>query len=165
MDITPSHSIRLTPILRIGVVCIVAGSTMTISGCGGSDSPSVRASMTRAPADTRVEYTVRGRVMQLPGGPEHPAREFMVHHEAIPEFRSSMAPGDERMGMMSMTMAFPLSEGVSLAGISVGDPIEMMFEAAYDAGSGRLMGYEVRRLTLLSPETNLDITEDKPQLL
>lgn len=88
----------------------------------------------------------------------------MVRHEEIPEFRASMAPDEQRMGMRSMTMAFPLGEGVSLDGITVGAPIEMMFEATYDGATGRLRGYEVRRLSPLDPGTVLEIVESAPVL-
>lgn len=156
--------LQTTTILRIGVVCFVSGSAVIISGCDGPGGAAEQSASSETPIDTLVEYTVRGRVTQLPGGPEHPAREFMVHHEAIPEFRSTMAPGDERMGMMSMTMAFPLGEGVSTESIGVGDPIEMMFESAYDGETGRLKGYTVQRLTPLDPGARLEIAGDKPQL-
>ena len=153
----PKRAIR--PIARaVGVLAGVLACT-ALAGCGGSSSPKPQSPRAAAPADTLVEYTVRGRVQQLPGDAEHPAREFMVRHEAIPEFRASMAPGDDRMGMRSMAMAFPLDEGVSLDGIDAGTPIEMMFEATYDGQTGRLKGYVVRRLTPLDPGTALEIVE------
>jgi len=153
--------------VRRPVSALIAALLLALlPGCGdGSpDSEQSVAPSSNAQADTLVEYTVRGRISQLPGGPEHPAREFMVQHEEIPEFRYSMAPGDERIGMRAMTMAFPVGEGVSLEGLGVGDPIEMMFEAAYDGESGRLKGYSVRRLTPLPPGTTLDLPGEKPRL-
>lgn len=164
MGIQQHRLIRTTAILRTGVLCFVSVAAMISSGCDGSNRLSEQEKANEALADTLVEYTVRGRVTQLPGGPEHPAREFMVRHEAIPEFRQSLTPGDERLGMMSMAMAFPLGEGVSVEGLSVGDPIEMMFEAVYNGENGRLKGYAVHRLTLLDPGTTLDIAESTPKL-
>jgi hypothetical protein len=158
------RSIQTATILRIGAVFFMAASPLLISACDNSAKNASTAGVSDAPADTYVEYTVRGRVTQLPGGPEHPAREFIVRHEAIPEFRNTMTPGDDRMGMMSMAMAFPLGEGVSIEGISVGDPVEMMFKTAYDGETGRLKGYTVERLTPLDPGTALEIAESKPRL-
>jgi len=162
MGIEHQRSRCVSSILRIAAVCVVAAAALAITGCGESGGSSGQQVQNGAPADTLVEYTVRGRVTQLPGGPAHPAREFMVHHEAIPEFRSSMAPDNKHTGMMSMTMAFPLGEGVDLDGIGVGEPIEMMFEATYDGETGRLRGYVVRRLTPLDPGTTLEITGEAP---
>lgn len=146
-----------TPIRRVGVVCFMALCLLVSPGCGGGADHSEPDAPAEASADTLVEYTVRGRVTQLPGGPEHPAREFMVRHEAIPEFRSSMAPTSTKMGMMSMEMAFPLGEGVGLDGIGVGDAIELMFETAYDAETGRLKGYHVETIRTLPADTVLEI--------
>ena len=153
-----------TPVRKIGVALSAALLTLALTGCGGSSGSDQQQKAEETTTDTHVEYTVRGRVTQLPGGPKHPAREFIVRHEAIPEFRPSMAPDDDRIGMMSMAMAFPLGEGVSLDGIHVGDPVEMMFEATYDGESGRLKGYEVRWLTPLDAGTSLDLAGSKPQL-
>jgi len=153
-----------TPIHRIGVVCIMALALSITAGCRDSADPGEPDAQVEASGDTLVEYTVRGRVTQLPGDPDHPAREFMVRHEAIPEFRPSMAPENTKMGMMSMVMAFPLGEGVSIEGISVGDPVEMMFETAYHAETGRLKGYQVRTLNPLPADTVLEIAGEKATL-
>lgn len=45
----------------------------------------------------------------------------MVHHEAIAEW---LRP-DGTKGMNSMTMPFPLADGVSLDGITIGDIVEL----------------------------------------
>lgn len=149
----------MKPLVMIG--CAVAVTTAAMLGGCKKGQPSEQATeqagAASANADTLVEYTVRGRVEQLPGGPEFPAREFMVRHEEIPEFRYTMAPGDDRTGMRSMAMAFPLAEGVSLDGIEPGTLVELMFETAYDGESGRLKGYTVQRMTVLDPSTELQI--------
>jgi hypothetical protein len=77
-------------------------------------------------------YTVRGIVERLPqtSGPD---RELYIHHAAIPGFR------DERgkvVGMMSMTMPFPVASGVSLEGIVPGDPVEFTFTVAWQGNAG-----------------------------
>lgn len=147
----------MKPFVMIGCAIAVAVlSPALLVGCE-KNQPADQQAAEQENADTLVEYTVRGRVEQLPGGPEFPAREFMVRHEEIPEFRSSMTPGDERIGMRSMSMAFPLAEGVSLDGVEPGTLVELMFETVYDGESGRLEGYTVQRLTILDATTELQI--------
>ncbi|MCB9838306.1 MAG: copper-binding protein [Phycisphaeraceae bacterium] len=144
---------------RLCALLLSAFTPLILTGCGRTTPANPQAAAPAANPDTRVEYTVRGRVTQLPGDADHPAQEFMVRHEAIPEFRASMSPDNDRMGMRSMTMAFPIAEGVSLDGIGVGTPVEMMFETTYDAETGRLKGYVVCTLSALAPDTPLELGE------
>jgi hypothetical protein len=67
------------------------------------------------------DYAVRGRVVQLPA-PGNPASGFVVAHQAIDDFVDRQG---EVVGMDPMTMSFPLGPKVSLAGLAVGDPIEL----------------------------------------
>jgi Cu/Ag efflux protein CusF len=102
----------------------------------------------KAPPPAADVYTVRGVVEKLPqaSGPE---RDLYVHHAPIPDFR------DERgavVGMMSMTMPFPLSSEVPLAGIAPGDAVEFTFTVRWKPRSG----YEITRIRKLPAGTVID---------
>jgi Copper binding periplasmic protein CusF len=102
----------------------------------------------RAPAPPADVYTVRGIVEQLPQ-PNGPNNEIFIHHMAIPGFRDAQG---KVVGMMSMTMPFPVARGVSLAGIEPGDPVEFTFAVAW---KGRI-GHELVRIHKLPPGTVVD---------
>jgi Copper binding periplasmic protein CusF len=63
-------------------------------------------------------YAGRGRVAQLPG--PQGSRLLYLQHEPIDDFRDRQG---KIVGMDSMTMPFPLADGVSLAGVRAGDPV------------------------------------------
>lgn len=98
---------------------LAAALALSLAGlspcCSRSSSP-------KAAATPAAVYTVRGRVASLPEAGK-PASEFRVQHEAIDNFVGV----DGKLGMKSMTMAFP-SRDVSLEGLAVGDVIELTFE-------------------------------------
>jgi hypothetical protein len=75
------------------------------------------------------DYTVRGRVAQLPE-PGNPASGFVVAHQAVDEFIDRQG---EVVGMDPMTMSFPLGPQVSLAGIAVNDPVEFTLHVDWSA--------------------------------
>jgi Cu/Ag efflux protein CusF len=83
-------------------------------------------SLLAAPAFAEDAYTfkVKGVVRGLPGD-GRAANEILVKHEEITDYRDSSG---EVVGMMAMTMPFYLSPQTSLAGIGVGDTVEMVVE-------------------------------------
>ena len=93
-------------------------------------------------------YTVRGVVERLPqaGGPDS---GLYIHHAAIPDFRDEHG---KVVGMMSMTMPFPVAVGVSLAGIAPGDAVQFTFAVAWK----QPVGYQVTRIEKLPPGTVVD---------
>lgn len=101
-----------------------------------------------AASGSRHTYVVRGVVAMVPD-PSHPIREFMVHHEAIPGFVRK----DGTLGMNEMTMAFPLGEGASLAGIEVGDKVEVEFHVEWEPRAR----FWTSRVTELPEETALEL--------
>jgi Cu/Ag efflux protein CusF len=98
-------------------------------------------------------YTVRGQVASVPVAGD-PRTEFQVRHEAIPEFKG---PGDE-VGMDTMTMPFPLRDGVSLEGIAVGDKVEVTFEVIYDLVKKSPVDWDAVSVKELPAETALDFS-------
>lgn len=91
--------------------------------------------------------------MQLPD-PQNPALEFQVRHEAMPHFRGQ----DGELGMDTMTMAFPLTSGLKLDGLAVGDAIELRFEVDFDASTRQMKDYRATGFTKLDAGTKLDFT-------
>lgn len=99
---------------------------------------------------------IRGEIVTLPDD-SAPGSEFKIRHEQIPEFKTSDGVVNINSkgisGMASMTMPFPLAEGVSLDGFAVGDKVE--FEFVVNWGGNR-PAWEVTKLTKLPAETELN---------
>ena len=74
---------------------------------------------TRMPDAT---YTVRARVVELPGGP----RDLIAYHEPIDNFKDQSG---KVVGMNSMKMDFPIAKGLEdeARSLFVGKKIEMTF--------------------------------------
>ena len=119
-------------------------SSVFMVGCGPKTPP------TAEPVDQVVAYTVRGRITEVPEE-GRPASEFAIRHEPIPSFLS----GGEVVGMASMTMPFPLKEGVSIDGLSVGQAVEMTFEVTYDHESKSPINVQATKITPLPKDTVL----------
>lgn len=100
------------------------------------------------PKDDVHRYTVRGEVSALPRAGQ-PGSELLIHHEPVPEFVDSSG---KTVGMQSMTMPFPLADGVSLAGIARGDKVEMTFEIRWH-GAPPL---QLTAIHKLPPDTELN---------
>jgi Cu/Ag efflux protein CusF len=122
----------LTGVARGGAFAVLVATTL--AACGGKTTPPA--------ADV---YTARGVVEKLPqvNGPD---KEIYIHHAAIPGFRDEHG---KVVGMMSMTMPFPVTAGVSLAGIAPGDPVEFTFTVAWKEPAG----YRIVRLHRLPAGT------------
>ena len=104
----------------------------------------------KAPVSVADVYTVRGVVEKLPqaGGPD---RELFIRHAPIPDFRDEHG---KVVGMGSMTMPFPVADGVPLAGIAPGDPVEFAFAIRWKQPAG----YQVIRIRKLPSGTVVDFT-------
>ncbi len=126
---------RFTSVAGVGVLAVAAA----FGGCGRKPPVSV--------ADV---YTVRGVVERLPQA-EGPERDLYIHHAPIPNFRDEHG---KVVGMMSMTMPFPVADGVSLAGIAPGDPVEFTFAISWKQPAG----YQVIRIRKLPAGTVVDFT-------
>lgn len=128
-----------------GLAAVVATSLL-LAACGGGPESDRAGGEGEPPPDQT--YTVRGQVVALPAR-DTPGRNLRVRHEAVPDF---VGVEGEVVGMASMTMPFPLAEGVSLEDVEVGDTVEMTFEVRWD-GSEPLRVVELRELP---PGTTLD---------
>ncbi|MGP1345477.1 MAG: hypothetical protein ACTS3F_02250 [Phycisphaerales bacterium] len=135
---------------RVGVAALVVG---VVAGCSDKSGDASGSGEVVASGDRVVEYTVRGVLTRLPSAAEPDM--LYARHEAIPEYRKI----DGSYGMDVMTMPFPLPEGgLSLEGLSVGDPVRLVFAVTYGAEFDSLRGYVLESIERLPAETVLDFT-------
>lgn len=92
-------------------------------------------------------YETRGQVTALPD-PSNPLTNLRIRHEPIHDFVSI---DGEVVGMDSMNMPFPVTEGVSLEGIEVGDPVSFTLEVDWDGDPA----YRLTRIGVLPEGTGL----------
>jgi Cu/Ag efflux protein CusF len=126
---------RFTSAVGVGTLAVAA--LAAFAGCRG-----------KAPVPHADVYTVRGVVEKLPQA-DGPDKNLYIHHQTIPDFRDEHG---KVVGMMSMTMPFPVAAGVSLAGIAPGDPVEFTFTMSW----GKPSGYQITRIEKLPPGTAVD---------
>jgi hypothetical protein len=86
-------------------------------------------------------------VTRLPSAAE-PA--LYVRHEAVPGF---VDMDGEVVGMDSMTMPFPLAEGVGLEGVAPGDRVRFTLEVEWEGDPP----YRITRIEELAAGTELDL--------
>jgi hypothetical protein len=94
-------------------------------------------------------YTLRGRITSLPVQGQ-PLTNLSIMHEALPSFVNK---DGKVVGMPVMDMPFSPAPGVSLEGLSVGDPVEFTFEMRWH-GQPRS---QLTRIAKLPPDTALDL--------
>jgi Cu/Ag efflux protein CusF len=134
---------RFTGVAGVGVLTLIIAAAF--GGCGRKTPPPAAEKAAPPAADV---YTVRGVVEKLPqtNGPD---KNLYIHHVPIPSFRDEHG---KVVGMMSMTMPFPVAAGVSLVGIEPGDPVEFTFTLAWKRPSG----YQLIRIRKLPAGTVVD---------
>jgi Cu/Ag efflux protein CusF len=143
-----------------GLLGAVALAALLVSGisCGGGSEPGQTSSEGADSASSQAAdagssqgvdvYTVRGEITQLPD-PDREGSELMVRHEPMPEFKNAKG---EVVGMGAMTMPFPLAEGVSVDGLSVGDKVSLTFEVQFEPSTS----FQTTQITKLPEGTELD---------
>lgn len=94
------------------------------AGCSETSPPPSRA---RSEVPVR-SYTVEGVIEAMPR-PDRPGTQLIILHEEIADFVAS----DGRVGMKKMAMPFPVGPGVTLDGLSVGDPVVVRFTTDWNA--------------------------------
>lgn len=125
---------------------LLAGSLVACGGHSGEQAADVE------PDGLAAEFTVRGRVVQLPD-PNRPASEFRVSHEPIPEWKRNY--NDETpVGMNAMIMDFPPASPEVIEGVAVDDVVRLTFRVLYDE-DGALTGWKTIKVEKLPPETML----------
>jgi Cu/Ag efflux protein CusF len=92
-------------------------------------------------------YTARGRIRALP---ENEGGKVAIRHEPIPSFRDR---NGKEVGMDAMTMPFPPAEGLSLEGLSVGDPVRFRFRVQWAPQPS----YRLLQVKKLEPPVELEL--------
>lgn len=136
----------LTKLGRCVVVCVLgAVSALLLGGCpGGKDDGGASA---RGPAD--YIYQTRGVITEF--GTE----VLKIHHEAIDDF---VWPDRSRVGMNAMVMDFPLGPGVSSAGLTTGDKVDVTFAV----WTQPMLEWNVTSIERLPRETELTFAAARP---
>ncbi len=142
----------------VASLAVSAGGIVAAGWMGGMAGCAKRSDENKAPEGQPPSihkdlYTVRGEVRALPD-PANPASELMIRHESIAHFRG---PGG-KLGMNTMTMPFPVAEGVSLDGIAVGDVVEFTFEVDFDTEKDRPSAFRLTEIRRLPEGTALEFT-------
>jgi len=135
--------------LRLRAACIASLAVLAAIALAGCKQKQPAAKPT-----TEIHtYTTRGQVAQLPVAGDD-RTDFMVRHEAIPEFRG---PQGER-GMDTMVMPFPIREepAVSLEGIAPGDKVQITFDVVFDLVKDQPVDWYTVKLEKLATDTELD---------
>lgn len=109
-------------------------------------------------------YTgIRGEIKSMPADGVA-GDDPKIHHTQIVDFKgadgSIPVTADGIAGMRSMTMPFPMAEGVSLDGIAAGDKIEFDFEVRWNDGRA---SWEVTRIEKLDPSVEIDYENVKSE--
>ena len=90
-------------------------------------------------------------------------RHPKIHHVHIPTFKradgSVPTSPDGISGMRSMTMEFPLAEGVSIDGYSVGDKVRFSFRVNW----GGAIAWEMTGIEPIDAGTEIDYTNVKAE--
>lgn len=128
------------------MVCVLgAVSALLLGGCpGGKDDGGASA---RGPAD--YIYQTRGVITEF--GTE----VLKIHHEAIDDF---VWPDRSRVGMNAMVMDFPLGPGVSSAGLTTGDKVDVTFAV----WTQPMLEWNVTSIERLPRETELTFAAARP---
>lgn len=112
-----------------------------------------------SPAATPHIYPgILGEITMLPIA-GNPATDLKIHHQHIPSFKSadgSIKTNSKGIaGMMSMTMPFPLADGVDTDGLSIGDKIRFTFQVIW---TDTRPSWEVTQINKIDPSTEIDFT-------
>ncbi|QDU34413.1 Copper binding periplasmic protein CusF [Poriferisphaera corsica] len=130
-------------LLAVGA-CIVVGLNLT--GCDKQEQ-SKTPEVVMSDVKPAASYEVRGIVKSMPaeGG------KMLLQHEAIPSFKNKKG---RVVGMNSMTMPFPVGEGVEMSGLKEEDKVEVTFVVTWGEKP-----YYITEIEKLPAETELNFGE------
>lgn len=144
---------RLTTGLVVGGLML---GGLAIGGCGESDDGYNEHGGDDA---TRVDVYegILGELKFVPGEGDLDT-DLKIRHVQIPEFKQAdgtvMVSRDGVSGMKSMTMSFPLAEGVLVDGYGVGDQVRFSFRVFW----GERIGFEITQIEKLDDGVEIDFT-------
>jgi hypothetical protein len=134
-------------VVLFGIVGMLG--TLGVSGCESKTSTPVQAGFANPD-----RYTTRGVITDLPDSKRIGNPDLMIQHERIAEFKDSSG---KVVGMNSMIMDFPLAPGVSIAGLSKGDKVEVVLEVDWT----QLPPHRAASIRKIDAETVLDFSNPK----
>lgn len=162
----------MTDLARIALLAALASGGLLLVSCSErtdadghdvGDAHSGHDHSDDAPVPANVEaagevYTdILGIVQSLPVA-GNPASELRIHHEHIPGFKTQdgtvFVAADGVRGMKSMTMAFPVAEGLDISTMRVGDKIRFDFVVTW----GGTPPWSITRFEKLDPATEIDFS-------
>ncbi len=158
-------TVRSRSLVALLLLLLTAGLVFVLGACadGEPTADEAPAAAETEPEEAEPEvsepvvpetYTVRGEIVELPD-PEDPTSGFFVYHEAIDEFRGI---DGEVVGMSSMTMPFPVADGVDLEGLGRGDIVEFDLQVDWEGDPATL----VTRVEELPQDTILEFRGARP---
>lgn len=159
------------------LTALASGGLLLLASCSdgngrGEDAPTPAAPADAPPASPAAETpdndvagdvyeNILGIVASLPVA-GNPASELRIHHEHIPGFKAKdgtvFVAADGVLGMKSMTMAFPVMEGLDISTLSVGDKIRFDFVVTWDGSPP----WAVTRFEKIDPATEIDFSNKAP---
>ncbi len=147
----------LTSTVALSAALLLAGCDQSASNDeGGSAATPGNSARPNAMAVEIDHYEgTRGRITALPVEGSPTERDLRIHHENMPEFKNK----NGNLGMNAMIMPFPLGEGVSLEGLSVGQPVEFDWEVNWEGSPP----YYVVAIRPLPEDTVLDFEKPAEQ--
>ncbi|HUO85947.1 MAG TPA: copper-binding protein [Thermoanaerobaculia bacterium] len=155
MNPTPTATSTLASPATRPLHAAVAALALVLAGCAADREERGAAPADGEPAGADVAiYDVRGVVLALPD-PARPRAGMRIRHEAIDDFAGI---DGEVVGMDSMTMVFPLAEGVGVGGIEVGDQVAFTLEVEWEGEPP----YRLTHLEELPPGTELEFRPATP---
>ncbi len=120
---------------------------------------------TQATGSLDVYPGILGEIISLPIA-GNPNTDLKIRHMQIPNFKTKdgiiNVTADGISGMRSMTMPFPVGQGVSLDGFAVGDKIKFTF--AVDWSGQGANAWEITKIEKLPADTVIDYTNKIEEL-
>ena len=124
--------------ISLALIFAGVGLLAVLPACSQSGTPAAKGS-------AAASYTVRGKIESLPAGDT----DLTIQHEPIPTFKDK---DGTTVGMGTMSMPFPLAQGVSVEGLAEGDVVEFEFSVWLQPR----VAYEVTRIKKLPADTTLN---------
>lgn len=114
----------------------------------------------QAQASTPDIYAgILGEITELPIEGD-PSKSLKIHHQQIPNFKNNKGEINVSAkgvaGMGSMTMPFPLGQGLNLDGFHIGDKVSFTFQVNWGETGGA--AWEVTQIEKIDPTTVIDYT-------
>jgi len=137
------------PLLRqTTLAALLLTLPITLSGCSKSDPAPAPAPVEELSAPD-IYPDLLAQIQQIPIEND-PSTALRLHHQSMPTFKDSTG---KVIGMRSMTMEFPLADGLSLAGLRIDDKVRFTFEVVWNDS---IPSWAVTKIEKIDPDTEID---------